>query len=107
MGEPSARWSFRDERYEMRTHAEESDPGLSGSGLLQSQEEWDARGNALVNSLSHLMLGFMPNVTGRCIDVGCQKGELTDRYKQMVGREWVGIDPIVEDAGRSRERCVL
>lgn len=73
----------------------ERDP-LPGTGLMQSEGEWSARGDALSTNLSELLLRFRDtSATPRGLDIGCQDGALTDQIQAKTGFEWLGIDPII------------
>ena len=52
---------------------------LAGAGLMQSPEEWDARNRILAESMSSLVNRYAGSPQrGDGLDVGCQKGILTD-----------------------------
>ena len=70
--------------------------GLSGRGLLQSQDEWTIRNRVLASSLSELVVGHIQVTTGRGLDVGCQTGILTDMLTDQTDLTWQGIDPMIE-----------
>jgi SAM-dependent methyltransferase len=71
---------------------------LKGKGLLQSEQEWEARNLELSGSLNGLIRKYCSYMTGCGLDVGCMLGELTDRYGRDIGLHWWGIDPdITED----------
>ena len=71
------------------------------SGLLQSQEEWDARNRVLSETLTALVREHAPAGAKRGLDVGCQNGATTDRYAALTDLEWVGVDPVITEHGRS------
>lgn len=77
--------------------------GLAGTGLLQSHEEWDTRNRVLAASMSDLINRFATpsGVDSKGIDVGCQKGDLTDAMEAQTRFRWTGIDPSIADARRS------
>ena len=56
-----------------------------GSGLLQSDEEWDARNRVLSETLTTLVREWAPSDAERALDVGCQNGATTDRYAELTG----------------------
>jgi SAM-dependent methyltransferase len=72
--------------------------GLAGTGLLQSQEEWGARNEALAKSMSDLVGAYAVSRTGSALDVGCQAGALTDALSQTSSFQWSGIDPTIREA---------
>lgn len=80
---------------------------LPGKGLMQSQAEWDARGDSLAASLSELLLAHIGSDPVRGLDIGCQQGELTDRLQVATGLQWFGIDPIISQESRTGRGCVL
>jgi SAM-dependent methyltransferase len=67
--------------------------GLAGTGLLQSREEWDTRNRILIETIGDLMDAHVPAGARRALDIGCQKGALTDAWKARTAMEWWGIDP--------------
>jgi SAM-dependent methyltransferase len=71
------------------------------SGLLQSEEEWDARNRVLSETLTGLVRERAPEGAKRALDVGCQNGITTDRYARLTGLEWVGVDPVITETRRS------
>lgn len=73
---------------------------LSGTGLLQSEEEWASRGRALTTSLLELAKERVAPDAQRGVDIGCQQGSLTDLMREGTGFDWSGIDPVL--TGRSR-----
>ncbi|MBS1863401.1 MAG: class I SAM-dependent methyltransferase [Actinobacteria bacterium] len=68
--------------------------------LLQSDEEWDARNKVLSETLTTLVRREVPTAS-RGLDIGCQNGWTTDRYAQLTGFDWVGIDPALKGEERS------
>ncbi len=73
---------------------------LAGTGVMQSPAEWEARNRALSDSMSELINRYAARAgarTGRGIDVGCQKGALTDAMEQATPFTWTGIDPGIEE----------
>lgn len=80
---------------------------LAGTGVMQSQEEWDTRNRVLAQSMSRLINRFAAagagpgSELGRGIDVGCQKGALTDAMEEQTAFTWSGIDPTITEATRS------
>ena len=69
-----------------------SSNGLTGRGFLQSPEEWTARNRYLAGSLSRLASRYLPAPSKLGLDVGCQKGELTDYLNDNTDISWEGID---------------
>lgn len=74
---------------------------LSGTGLLQSKEEWEARNRELAGSLNALIVRHLGLKTGKALDIGCMAGELTDRYGDGLPLRWWGIDPDISEEGTS------
>jgi SAM-dependent methyltransferase len=78
---------------------------LTRGGLLQSEQEWDARNRILADSMSGLINGYADisgrPETSRGIDVGCQKGALTDAMQAHTQLTWTGIDPAIVEPRRS------
>ncbi|MGY8635120.1 class I SAM-dependent methyltransferase [Bradyrhizobium sp. 14AA] len=70
---------------------------LQGRGVLQSTDEWEARNGQLAGSFSDLINEHVRFRTGNALDIGCQNGELTDRYASATALHWQGIEP---DIGR-------
>ena len=70
--------------------------GLSGHGLLQSTEEWDARNRILANTMNELIRGNLHVETQRGLDLGCQEGALTDVLECPPSFKWWGVDPKIE-----------
>jgi SAM-dependent methyltransferase len=69
--------------------------------LLQSDEEWDVRNRVLSETLTELIRKEAPQGAKRALDIGCQQGVPTDRYAKLTDLDWVGIDPVLEEARRS------
>ncbi len=67
--------------------------GLTGSGLLQSEEEWDERNRVLADNMHELINRYVVAELGRAIDVGCQRGVLTDMLARRTSYRWSGVDP--------------
>ena len=74
----------------------QNDP-LAGTGLMQSPEEWAARGRILAGSLAALLRDYLPERSGRGLDIGCQAGALIDQITEETGLSWWGIDPILKE----------
>jgi SAM-dependent methyltransferase len=71
---------------------------LAGTGVMQSPEEWEARNAVLAESMSTLINRFAGATYSdgdRGIDVGCQKGALTDAMESQTSFTWTGIDPSI------------
>jgi SAM-dependent methyltransferase len=81
--------------------------GLTGRGLLQSREEWAVRNHVLAQSLSQLAVRYLPDVTGRGLDVGCQSGDLTDYLNAYTSMSWEGIDPALSESAKSPQGASL
>jgi SAM-dependent methyltransferase len=75
---------------------------LQGRGVLQSKEEWEARNHHLADSLSRLVNENVRFRTGKALDIGCQNGELTDRYALATALSWQGIEPDLDRPTRSK-----
>jgi SAM-dependent methyltransferase len=73
------------------------DDPLAGTGLMQSPEEWAARGRALAGSLGALLRDYLAERSGRGLDIGCQAGGLIDQITEETGLSWCGIDPILTE----------
>jgi hypothetical protein len=73
---------------------------LQGRGVLQSEEEGEVRNHDLAESLSRLTNEHVPFRTGKAPDIGCQKGELTDRYAAATALSWQNLErPTRSEAG--------
>ena len=71
---------------------------LAGRGVMQSPQEWDARNRVLARCMSGLVneyAGADADVGARGLDVGCQKGALTDAMQEQTQFDWTGIDPTI------------
>ncbi len=71
---------------------------------MQSPAEWDARNRILAESMSGLINRFAVSAgdgAGKGIDVGCQKGALTDAMEAQTPFTWTGIDPTIAAVRRS------
>jgi SAM-dependent methyltransferase len=77
----------------MSSHAASKTDPLPGRGLQQSREEWDTRNRVLAETMGVLIDRFLPATAKRALDVGCQRGALTDVWMARTGLEWWGIDP--------------
>lgn len=75
--------------------------------LLQTDQEWDVRNRVLSQTLTELIRAEAPEGARRGLDVGCQNGWTTDRYSNLTGLEWVGIDPVIEEPTRSPDGLEL
>lgn len=71
------------------------------SGLLQSEQEWDARNRVLSETLTSLIAENAPEGARRALDIGCQTGVTTDRYAQLTGLDWEGVDPVITEPKKS------
>jgi SAM-dependent methyltransferase len=71
---------------------------------MQSPEEWGARNRILAKGMADLVnqfAGESKDVSGDGLDVGCQKGALTDAMEEQTGFHWVGIDPTIDAPTKS------
>ena len=75
--------------------------------LLQSDDEWDVRNRVLSETLTELIRTESSEGAKRALDVGCQNGWTTDRYANLTGLEWVGIDPALKESTRSPDGIAL
>lgn len=65
---------------------------------MQSPAEWDARNRILAESMSGLINRYAlaaEEGAGKGLDVGCQKGALTDAMEAQTSFGWAGIDPTI------------
>lgn len=74
---------------------------LVGEGLMQSPEEWSRRNDVLSRTLTQLVAEHRSPNARKALDVGAQNGALMDRYAELTGLEWVGIDPVFDVEHRS------
>lgn len=81
--------------------------GLTGRGLLQSREEWEARNNILAASLLRLAQKHCSPVAQRGLDVGCQTGDLTDYMNAHSTMSWEGVDPALPGPTQSPQGATL
>ena len=85
---------------------------MSSSGiraqLLQSDEEWTARCEILGRQLALMVDKYAPADATRGIEIGCQRGALTDQmgYLTRVPR-WTGIDPSLPGKLVTEHGCEL
>lgn len=71
---------------------------MAGTGLMQSPEEWAARGRVLAASLAKLVRDNLRDLQGQGLDIGCQNGGLIDQISEETGLSWIGIDPILTES---------
>jgi SAM-dependent methyltransferase len=71
------------------------------AALLQSDEEWGQRNEALSASMLELIAEFADFQLGQGLDIGCQQGNLTDMLAIRTGQRWRGIDPVLLGPTRS------
>lgn len=81
--------------------------GLAGRGLLQSREEWAVRNHVLGDSLSQLAVRYLPDGARRGLDIGCQRGVLTDYLNAHTTMMWEGIDPALSVLEKSPQGAPL
>lgn len=67
--------------------------GLTGKGVMQSREEWDTRNTVLIETLRALTVEHAPEGASSALDIGCQKGGLTNAWAESTPLDWFGIDP--------------
>lgn len=78
------------------------------SQFLQTEEEWVARGDVLSRSLAGLVDEFSPIGATDGIEIGCQRGALTDQMGQLTRvPTWSGIDPKLPGKIVTEHGCVL
>lgn len=76
--------------------------------LLQTEEEWAARGAVLSQSLARLVDEFSPAGATSGIEIGCQRGALTDQMGRLTRvPQWTGIDPGLPGEVVTDHGCVL
>ena len=84
-----------------------STSGVRGQ-LLQSEEEWAARNSILSQSLAGLVNEHHAPGATDGIEIGCQRGALTDQMGQLTGvPNWTGIDPSLPEQLVTDKGCVL
>lgn len=81
--------------------------GLAGRGLLQSRGEWAVRNHILGESLSQLAERHLHKGARRGLDIGCQKGVLTDYLNAHTAMMWEGIDPALSGPDKSPQGASL
>jgi SAM-dependent methyltransferase len=78
------------------------------SRALQTEDEWVARGEALARSLAGLVDEFAPDGARAGIEIGCQRGALTDQMGILTRvPSWSGIDPRLPGTMVTQHGCVL
>ncbi|EJZ11828.1 class I SAM-dependent methyltransferase [Mycolicibacterium vaccae] len=78
------------------------------SQVLQTEEEWVTRGAVLSQSLAGLVDEFSPIGATEGIEIGCQRGALTDQMGQLTRvPNWTGIDPTLPGELTTPHGCVL
>jgi SAM-dependent methyltransferase len=76
--------------------------------FLQTEEEWVSRGNVLSRSLAGLVDEFSPPNASDGIEIGCQRGALTDQMGRLTRvPNWAGIDPKLPGELVTDHGCVL
>lgn len=85
---------------------------MSSSGiraqLLQSDEEWAARCEILSTQLAGLVDEYAPPGAAKGIEIGCQRGALTDQMGRLTRLpHWVGIDPTLPETLVTEHGCEL
>ena len=81
--------------------------GLAGTGLMQSRAEWNVRNQTLSRTLCDLINLYRALDARRALDVGAQHGGRMDRYADLTGLEWTGIDPAFQEQSRSPQGALL
>ena len=89
-----------------------SDPGplrrYVRAQFLQTEDEWVARGSILSRSLAGLVDRFSPADALKGIEIGCQRGALTDQMSQLTRvPDWTGIDPKLPEMLVTEHGCEL
>jgi SAM-dependent methyltransferase len=83
------------------------DNGLRAQ-LLQSDDEWNARTAVLGRSLAGLVDHFSAPGAKEGIEIGCQRGALTDQMCRLTRvPNWTGIDPGLPDELMTEQGCAL
>lgn len=85
---------------------------MSSSGiraqLLQSDEEWAARCEILGRQLAVMVDRYAPADATRGIEIGCQRGALTDQMGYLTRvPTWTGIDPSLSGKLVTEHGCEL
>jgi SAM-dependent methyltransferase len=66
--------------------------------LLQTDEEWEARNTILSQQLADLVDEFSAPGATDGIEIGCQRGALTDQMGRLTRvPKWTGIDPTLTE----------
>jgi SAM-dependent methyltransferase len=79
-----------------------------GAKLLQSEEEWAARNSVLSRNLADLVDEYSPAGATDGIEIGCQRGALTDQMGRLTRvPKWTGIDPSLPEKLVTEGGCVL
>ena len=89
------------------TRIRQQSEGLAGTGLMQSRTEWNLRNQTLSRTLCDLINLYRAFDARRALDVGAQHGGLMDRYADLTGLEWTGIDPAFQEQSRSPQGALL
>ncbi|WP_260757532.1 class I SAM-dependent methyltransferase [Mycobacterium sp. SMC-8] len=78
------------------------------SQVLQTEDEWVTRGAVLSQSLAGLVDEFSALGAAYGIEIGCQRGALTDQMGQLTRvPKWTGIDPTLPGELVTPRGCVL
>ena len=76
--------------------------------LLQSEEEWAARTDILSRHLAGLVDAYSAPGATCGIEIGCQRGGLTDQMGQLTRvPNWTGIDPSLPEKLVTDHGCTL
>src|SRR5512133_1050695 len=57
--------------------------------------------------MAELIAQYAPSKADRALDVGCQRGRLTDAWAQRTRMRWSGVDPKIEHDTKSPEGAEL
>ena len=91
----------------MRPGEGQGKTALTGTGLMQSRQQWEIRNDVLATTLTELIGAHRSAGAADALDVGAQSGSLMDRYAELTGLRWIGIDPAFEAEGKSPAGATL
>lgn len=78
------------------------------SQVLQTEDEWATRSNVLSQSLASLVDEFSAAGATEGVEIGCQRGALTDQMGQLTRvPNWTGIDPTLPEKLVTEHGCEL